>query len=144
MADFLSPEKRSELMSKVKSVGNATTEIAMVRAMRTVGISGWRRHLRVFSFRPDFVFRREKVAVFVDGCFWHSCPVHCRVPSSNVEFWRAKLESNRRRDLRANAEFVSRGWLVFRLWEHELKSDPLYCAERLGSVLSGRISSRVV
>jgi DNA mismatch endonuclease (patch repair protein) len=61
-----------------------------------------------------------------------------------VEFWRAKLESNRRRDLRANAEFVARGWLVVRFWEHELKEDPLSCAERLGSVLAGRISSRGV
>lgn len=144
MVDFLSSEKRSELMSRVRSSGNSTTEMAMVWAMRVARISGWRRHMRLLSFRPDFVFRREKVVVFVDGCFWHSCPAHGRVPSSNVEFWLAKLRSNVLRDERANRELSSRGWLVVRFWEHELKEDPLGCAARLASKLTGRKGDRRV
>lgn len=144
MADFLSSEKRSELMSRVRSSGNATTELAMVRAMRLVGISGWRRQIGLFSFRPDFVFRKERVAVFVDGCFWHSCPVHGRIPSSNSEFWLAKLRANVSRDERADREFSSKGWLVVRFWEHELKKDSLGCAKILKSKLTGRAGHRRV
>lgn len=68
--------------------------------------------------RPDIVFRREKVAVFVDGCFWHSCPSHLRPPSKNVDYWQPKLERNRERDSRNNRALAEADWLVVRLWEH--------------------------
>jgi DNA mismatch endonuclease (patch repair protein) len=69
--------------------------------------------------RADVVFPIARVAVFVDGCFWHSCPIHATFPKSNAEWWEAKLESNRRRDAATNERLAAAGWLVLRFWEHE-------------------------
>lgn len=69
--------------------------------------------------RPDIVFTRARVAVFVDGCFWHSCPLHGRVPKSNLAYWIPKLEGNRARDDRVNSALASNGWVVVRIWEHD-------------------------
>ena len=138
MADTIAKELRSELMAKVRSKGNVTTELAMVRIMRLHGISGWRRHVRLLSFRPDFLFRRERVVVFVDGCFWHACPVHGSLPKSNVDFWNSKLEGNVARDRRADRELSDSGWKVVRFWEHSVRKDPSGCAEELAMVLACR------
>jgi DNA mismatch endonuclease, patch repair protein len=138
MADTISPVRRSRLMSKVRSKGNLTTEIAMKRLMRLHGISGWRGQVKILSFRPDFVFRREKVVVFVDGCFWHACPIHGSRPKSNVSFWEAKLENNKARDRRADADLADSGWNVVRFWEHSVRKDPSGCAEKLIAILSRR------
>ena len=86
MADIFTKAKRSEVMSRVRSRGNRSTELRMISIFRSYGISGWRRNRPVFG-RPDFVFPAGRVAVFVDGCFWHGCPWHGRVPASNVAFW---------------------------------------------------------
>ena len=69
--------------------------------------------------RPDVVFTRRRVAVFLDGCFWHGCPLHCRVPASNRDYWVAKIERNRDRDGRTTAALEAAGWQVVRAWEHE-------------------------
>ena len=69
--------------------------------------------------RPDVVFTRRRVCVFVDGCYWHGCPVHCRLPKANREYWAAKIERNRRRDLATDAALQAAGWTVVRAWEHE-------------------------
>lgn len=69
--------------------------------------------------RADVVFEAARVAVFIDGCFWHGCPVHATFPKSNREWWRAKLDANRQRDERANQALTDAGWLVLRFWEHE-------------------------
>ncbi len=69
--------------------------------------------------RPDVVFTRRRVAVFVDGCFWHGCPEHGRAPKRNDDYWGAKLETNRRRDREQTAALEADGWTVVRLWEHE-------------------------
>jgi len=73
------------------------------------------------SVRPDFVFRKERLAVFVDGCFWHGCPQHGTQPKGNRAFWRKKLASNRARDLRVNRALRAAGWRVVRIWEHALR-----------------------
>ena len=75
----------------------------------------------VLVIRPDFVFRKERVAVFVDGCFWHQCPLHSKVPNSNTAFWAQKLRRNVERDRAAVKALKAVGWQTFRLWEHELK-----------------------
>lgn len=131
MADTISSQERSRLMSRVKSKGNLTTEVAMVRIMRAGGVVGWRRHVKVFSFRPDFVFRKERVALFVDGCFWHSCPIHGTTPLSNEDFWSAKLEANVLRDRRADRVLADSGWKAVRFWEHEVRHMPLLCLDLL-------------
>src|SRR5712671_433926 len=97
MADVFSKKKRSAVMACIRSRGNKGTEMRMIVLLRAHGITGWRRSARVFG-RPDFVFHRERVALFVDGCFWHGCPRHATMPANNRAFWRAKLARNAARD----------------------------------------------
>src|SRR5215831_980950 len=96
MVDVFSREKRSEIMSRVKSHGNRATELRLVSVFREYGFVGWRRKSALFG-RPDFVFPSRRVAVFIDGCFWHGCPIHGQVPQSNRAFWERKLSANIRR-----------------------------------------------
>ncbi len=120
MADVFTKEKRSQVMSRIKGKGNKDTELAMITIMREYHISGWRREQPVFG-KPDFVFRKQKVALFVDGCFWHSCPLHANTPKNNREFWIKKLKSSKDRDVVVNRELRKLGWKIIRVWEHELK-----------------------
>jgi DNA mismatch endonuclease (patch repair protein) len=122
MADVFTRKKRSEVMSKIRGRGNLSTEMRMITLMREHGIKGWRRH-QCLPGRPDFVFPKERVAVFVDGCFWHGCPVHYVAPRTAIGFWRKKVEGNRARDRRNSGELRRRGWRVLRIWEHDLKRD---------------------
>jgi DNA mismatch endonuclease, patch repair protein len=116
MPERLSKKERSENMSKVRGRGNATTELRMVKLLRENRITGWRRHLPMFG-KPDFVFRRNRIAVFVDGCFWHGCPRCYTAPQSSKEFWRRKVDGNRRRDAVVTRTLRSGGWTVIRIWE---------------------------
>jgi DNA mismatch endonuclease (patch repair protein) len=111
-------------MAKVKSQGNHSTEIRLVRLFRAHGVSGWRRHQDIEG-SPDFVFPKARVMVFVDGCFWHGCPKHCRLPVSHSQYWREKIGRNKARDARANRRLRRDGWRVFRVWEHEIQADHL-------------------
>ena len=85
--------------------------------------------------RADVVFRRARVAVFVDGCFWHGCPEHGTQPKQNGERWRAKLEQNRARDEETNGELLEAGWLVLRFWEHD---DPATAARAVRDAVAAR------
>ena len=124
-------------MSRVRSRGNAATELRLVGILREHRLSGWRRHQNVFG-KPDFVFRSDRVAVFVDGCFWHSCPVHGSLPTTNRGFWQHKLGRNKSRDKLVGARLRDEGWSVLRIWQHELV-DPQAVAERIRRVLSRAI-----
>jgi len=94
----------------------------MIQFLRKSKISGWRRNQTVLG-KPDFVFLKQKVALFVDGCFWHGCskPKHLNMPKNNQEFWAKKLQQNRNRDRYVSHELRKAGWKVVRVWEHELK-----------------------
>jgi DNA mismatch endonuclease (patch repair protein) len=119
MTDVFTKEKRSEVMSRIKGKGNKDTELAMIQILRSNHISGWRRNQAVLG-KPDFVFPKNKVALFVDGCFWHSCPKHSNMPKNNQEFWQEKLQKNKDRDKFVTRELKKSGWKVIRVWEHEL------------------------
>ena len=121
MADWLSREQRSRNMASIRSKGNATTEQVFLHLLRQAGIHGWRRHVGLPG-KPDFLFRAQRVAVFIDGCFWHGCPRCYRMPGDHRPYWKAKLSSNRRRDRRTTRKLRSLGWRVIRIWEHSLKS----------------------
>ena len=112
--------KRSWVMSRIRGKGNEKTEVRLAKIMRKAGIRGWRRHLPIPG-RPDFAFRKHKVAVFVDGCFWHGCPRCFRLPKQNRAFWRTKIEGNRRRDKSVNGRLRRLGWKVIRIRECQLK-----------------------
>jgi DNA mismatch endonuclease (patch repair protein) len=120
MPDVFTKAKRSDVMSRIRGNGNKTTELRLVDLMRAHGITGWRRGLKLPG-RPDFVFQKHKLAVFVDGCFWHGCPLHGTKPENNAKFWREKIAGNRARDLRVSRILRDRGWRVLRLWEHDLR-----------------------
>ena len=111
-------------MSLVRGKGNKATELRLIAIFRMEKITGWRRGVKQFG-APGFVFPKLKVAVFVDGCFWHGCPEHGTLPKTNADFWSAKISRNRERDLEVNRELKKRGWRVFRLWEHELRNKNL-------------------
>ncbi len=120
MSDVFTAKKRSEIMARVRSRGNRATELRLIKIFREYKITGWRRHAPVFG-SPDFIFRPMKLAVFVDGCFWHGCPIHRSVPATNTEFWTAKLERNMNRDRMVVDRLHARGWRVLRIWQHELR-----------------------
>ncbi len=116
---------RSELMARIRSTGNKATELRLATVFRAQGITGWRRHRALVlvpagRVRPDFVFPRLRVAVFVDGCFWHGCPRHGTQPKQNARFWREKIAVNQTRDRLVNRGLRRAGWRVLRIWEHEL------------------------
>jgi DNA mismatch endonuclease, patch repair protein len=120
MADVFTKAKRSEVMSRIRGRGNKTTELALVALFRQQQIKGWRRHRRVFG-NPDFIFPKLRLAVFVDGCFWHSCPKHGTQPAGNRAFWKKKFARNKTRDRIVNHTLRQRGWKILRIWQHELK-----------------------
>ncbi|QDW40476.1 DNA mismatch endonuclease Vsr [Bradyrhizobium sp. KBS0727] len=133
MADVFSRKQRSEIMSRVKGRGNRLTELRLLDLLSEHGFVGWRRNAAVFG-RPDFVFFKTRVAIFVDGCFWHGCPTHGAIPSTNVDFWTAKLDRNKRRDRLVVRELKKRGWIPVRIWQHELRR-PELVLRRLDRVL---------
>lgn len=119
MADVFSKRKRSQIMSRVRGLRNKSTELALLKLLRLRAISGWRRQMPLFG-KPDFVFPNHRLAVFADGCFWHSCPKHKTQPASNVLFWKTKLARNRTRDRLVSRTLRHKGWRVLRIWQHEL------------------------
>jgi DNA mismatch endonuclease (patch repair protein) len=140
MPDVFTKRKRSAVMSRIRSRGNMKTELTLAKLFRAAGITGWRRQAklrlpsttwRAGPARPthhggqanvsvDFVFAKKRVAVFVDGCFWHGCRWHGTQPRQNAAFWRHKLDANKRRDRLVNRTLRRQGWTVIRIWEHEL------------------------
>jgi len=111
-------------MGLIRSSGNQSTEVRLARLFRAARISGWRRHYKLHG-QPDFVFPKRRLAIFVDGCFWHGCPQHQHLPKSNVAYWAKKIAGNCTRDKKARIELREKGWRVLRIWEHELKSKQL-------------------
>jgi DNA mismatch endonuclease (patch repair protein) len=131
MSDNLKPYDRKRAMQAVKSKGTSLERrfFAMLAGM---GISGWKKNVRTIIGKPDVVFLRKKIAVFVDGCFWHGCP-HCRrkLPQTNTEYWKRKIKHN--------VEQLRReGWTVIRIWEHEI-ADIAKLKSRMKELKSGKI-----
>lgn len=109
---------------------DTAAELAVRRAVHARGLRYRvdRSPLKGLRSRADLVFGPTKVAVYVDGCFWHGCPAHATEPKNNAEWWREKLSANKERDLRANESLTAAGWLVLRFWEHE---DPDAVADQI-------------
>lgn len=107
-------------MKKVRSKNNRSTELRLIDVFNQYGIKGWRRNYQVKG-HPDFVFFSCKVAIFVDGCFWHGHDCRNTRPSDNAEYWNKKRERNMKHDIEITALFEKRGWKVLRIWECELR-----------------------
>ena len=134
MADIWNKQKRSEVMALIRSHGNKDTELALAKLFRIQQITGWRRKQNILG-KPDFIFRKAKLAVFVDGCFWHGCPKHGTKPKSNRTYWLPKLERNRKRDLSVTRALRRKGWHVVRIWDCALQNRPQLCIERIRRLL---------
>ncbi|GAB6059124.1 very short patch repair endonuclease [Desulfonatronum parangueonense] len=126
--DIMSPEKRSAVMSRIKGRGTGP-EKKMEVAFASKGLS-WEEQARDLPGRPDFVFRQEKVAVFVDGDFWHGWRFH-QWRDKLTEKWEAKIEATRHRDTKNHRRLRRAGWKVVRLWEHQIKENQAKCLERV-------------
>lgn len=123
MADNLTPADRQKAMRAVKGKGTTPERrlFAMLAGMR---LKGWRRHAADITGKPDVVFTHERVAIFVDGCFWHGCP-HCQrklKPDTNRQYWERKINRNIELAKSHNQKLLEAGWSVIRIWEHEIKN----------------------
>lgn len=107
-------------MRQVKSKKNKSTELRLIEIFKQNGITGWRRNYPVKG-HPDFVFPKKKIAVFVDGCFWHAHDCRNTRPADHQEYWQKKRERNMKHDKEVTAMFEAHGWTVLRIWECELK-----------------------
>lgn len=140
MADRFTPRERSAIMRRVKGSGNASTEAKLVALLREKRIAGWRRG-SALPGRPDLTFPKERLALFVHGCFWHGhgCKRGQNQPASNSPYWTEKLARNRRRDRRVRRELRVLGWSTQAVWECALKRRPLVIAAGIAARLaSGR------
>lgn len=125
-------------MSRIRGTGNATTEVKLARLLRRHRLTGWRRGARLLG-RPDFTWHRQRLVVFVDGCFWHGHGCGRNVaPKTNAELWARKISGNKKRDRRVTRELRRRGWSVLRIWECSLRRNPAGSLARVSRKLAGR------
>jgi len=123
-------------MSRQRTTGT-TPELAIRSELHRRGLR-FRVDVSGLPGRPDIVFTRARIAVQIDGCFWHGCPQHGNIPKSNTQWWRRKLEANRERDIRNDSALTADDWLVIRVWEHE---DPCAVADTIEAEWSARTGS---
>lgn len=136
MADVMTPEQRSRCMARIR--GKDTGPEVIIRKMLWSLGHRYRINYRLPG-RPDIVFPGRRLAVFMDGCFWHRCPLHYQAPATNPGFWEAKIAGNVRRDREVDTRLATAGWSVLRFWEHEVKDDP----ERVLRVILDRLRRQV-
>jgi DNA mismatch endonuclease (patch repair protein) len=130
-----SPE-RSRAMAAVRSKGNKTTEVRLRMAMVRAGIAGWSSQQAGLPGKPDFFFPSAKLAVFVDGCFWHGCTKCGHIPKKNTSFWSAKIERNRNRHRKVGRLLNRHGIGAIRFWEHQLRDNLAHCVSRIENRLA--------
>lgn len=123
MIDVLTKQQRSYCMSRIQGK-DTQPEFLLRKAISSAGIKGYRLHYRLLG-KPDIIFPKRKIAVFIDGCFWHKCPKCFIKPATNKKFWEKKIESNVKRDRIVNAELRRKGWKVLRIWEHEMRNEKI-------------------
>jgi DNA mismatch endonuclease (patch repair protein) len=116
------PPQRSRTMSAIRGKSNRSTELSLKMAFVRARVKGWVLHPATICGKPDFFFPQYRLAVFVDGCFWHGCPRCGHIPKTRSSFWRAKIERNRKRDRRTNRRLATEGIRVVRIWEHSLQN----------------------
>ena len=122
---------RSANMRAVRCRGNKSTELKLGALLARSGTNGWQMHVSDVAGCHDFFFRAQKVAVFVDGCFWHQCPRCGHTPKTNRPYWSRKLARNKRRDAQVRAALRAEGIRVIRIWECRLRAEPASCMRRL-------------
>ncbi len=119
--DNLTPEDRYKAMAAVRATGSALERI-MRRALEDRGLTGLEYNRTDLPGKPDIAHESTKIAVFIDSCFWHGCPLHLRRPASNTAYWTRKIRRNQKRDRTVTAALKKKGWRVFRIWEHSVRN----------------------
>ncbi len=112
--------KRSSNMSAIRNKNNKTTELKLRMCLVRASVKGWQMNVKGILGQPDIYFDKQKLAIFIDGCFWHGCPKCGHIPKTRKSFWSAKFRSNRLRDKKVNCYLMKSGIQVFRIWEHQL------------------------
>lgn len=126
-------DARRQMMARIKG-RDTGPELSLRREVWALGLR-YRLQYRIGRTRPDMVFVGAKLAVFVDGCFWHGCPQHSTIPKNNRDFWVQKLRRNTERDVENTQWLEAQGWRVLRIWEHEIEASPADCARRMAAML---------
>jgi DNA mismatch endonuclease, patch repair protein len=121
MTDMFSKEQRSKNMKAIRSKGTTLEQKVTVELWKR-GFR-FRKNVKKLLGKPDIAIQKDKVVIFLDSCFWHSCPIHGNMPSSNVEYWEKKLKRNIERDIEVTEHYKNMGWNILRIWEHEVKND---------------------
>jgi DNA mismatch endonuclease (patch repair protein) len=138
MTDIFSKELRTKVMKAVRSRGNQTTELKLISLFNANHITGWSRNYPVKG-HPDFAFKNRRIAVFVDGCFWHAHDCRNIRPKANERFWEDKRNKNIEHDKAITHVFLERRWKVLRIWECELNKDNLpRTLSRIRAVIGGK------
>jgi DNA mismatch endonuclease, patch repair protein len=137
MVDVLTKKQRSHCMSQIRSK-NTQPEMALRQALSSKGIRGYRIHYKLAG-SPDIVFPRKKIAIFIDGCFWHRCPkCSIRIPIQNRSYWLKKIINNVRRDKLVTARLRKLGWKVIRVWEHAVRKNLGNCCLRICNIVAAK------
>jgi len=132
MTDVLTPTQRKYNMSQIKGK-NTSPEIIIRKLLYSKGIRGYRIHYPLIG-KPDIVFIKRRLVVFIDGCYWHKCPECFTIPQTRTEFWLEKINKNVARDNKINHQLVNEGWKVLRFWEHDVRKNP---EEIVDTIISG-------
>jgi DNA mismatch endonuclease (patch repair protein) len=125
----------SKRMSAIRGRGNRTTELRLKMALIRRSLKGWTTHPRGIVGNPDFFFHDFRIAIFVDGCFWHGCPKCGHIPNVNRPFWAEKIKRNQERDREKTHQLEASGIHVLRFWEHELEGDLQACVDVIRDTL---------
>jgi len=124
------PLVRSRTMAAIRGKNNRTTELSLRMALVRAGIKEWETNVEDLAGKPDFFFRKKRLAVFVDGCFWHGCPKCGHYPKTRSSFWKTKILRNKERDKSNRRKLRRKGIKVVRIWEHSLK-DPKHIGSKI-------------
>jgi DNA mismatch endonuclease, patch repair protein len=135
LVDRITKEKRSKIMSAIHSK-NTKPEIAL---RKVLWARGFRFRVQYGKEKIDIAFPSKNIAVFVDGCFWHGCPIHSHIPKSNEEYWLPKLKKNVVRDRQKNERLMAEGWAILRFWEHELPEN-----DKIISIIKAKLRQKSV
>ncbi len=136
MTDVLTRRQRSYCMSRIRAK-NTQPEIVLRKAISKAGIKGYRLNYRLLG-KPDIVFSKRKIAIFIDGCFWHKCQKCFKKPATNKKFWLEKIDSNVKRDRFVSARLKKEGWKVLRIWEHELRKQKIFKKKIIDKIKYGK------
>ena len=120
MADKMTPEQRKKTMSSIRAVSKLESIVASELWKKG---HRFRRNTRGMIGTPDISIKKYKVVIFIDSCFWHQCPIHGKLPKTNVEFWEKKFTRNKERDKEVDKYYQEKGWNLKRVWEHEVRKD---------------------